>query len=90
MRAADDRITSFPAKLVKAVGSIQDLNEPVVIFSAFGENREEWNDNFASDINLMESLQLLFTHATDKDGKLVTKLSTLTKTWKDSRATMSY
>ena len=61
------------------MGSIQELNEPVVIFSAFGENREEWNDNFASGIDLMESLQQLFTHATDKDGKISHEIKYLDK-----------
>ena len=70
MGAVDDRITTFPEKLVQAIGSIQELNEPVVIFSAFGEDGNEWNNNFALGCNLMDNIQQLFTHATDKDGKI--------------------
>ena len=68
--AVDDRITTFPEKLVQAIGSIQELNEPVVIFSAFGEDGNEWNNNFALGCNLMDNIQQLFTQATDKDGKI--------------------
>ena len=93
----DDQITSFPAKLVEVVGSIQEVNvennnhfilfnvilqvnEPVVIFSAFGgDDGNEWNNNFELGRNLIIKLQELFTHAMDKDGRVLHEINYIDK-----------
>ena len=56
------------------------LMKPVAIFSAFaGEDGNEWNQNFEMGRNLMNNLQESFTHATDKDGKVLHEISQLYK-----------
>ena len=56
--------------MISAIGSINDVNESVVIFSAFVNSKEEWNLNVEMGRNMIDEIKIQFPVPMDKEQRI--------------------
>ena len=56
----DPSIQCFPKKIIDVVGSIDEVYEHCLIFSAYDNSSEDWNTNIEAGRELLDGMLLSF------------------------------
>jgi len=80
----DNRILSFPQSVMDAIGTVDDITQSSVVFSAFaGEDKDKWIENFLQGSKLIVELQRRFTKAQGPDCNIVYVVDYIPGYWED-------
>ena len=75
----DSSIQCFPKKIIDAVGSIDEVNEHCVIFSAYRNSSEDWNTNIAAGREILENIVAAFPEAVDQHNRVLHEVNYVIK-----------
>ena len=76
---SDNKIRTFPQKMLDEIGSAEDISENVVVFSAHGVRDADWRDNLEIGDDLITELPVKFKFAQDGEQKNLHELNYIVK-----------
>ena len=75
----DPSIQFFPQKIIDVVGSIDEVNEHCVIFSAYGNSSEDWNTNIEAGREILDNIVAAFPEAVDQRHRVLHEVNNVIK-----------
>ena len=76
---SDNKIRTFPKKMLDEIGCAEDISENVVVFSAHGVKDTDWRDNLEIGDDLITELPVKFKFAQDGEQKNLHELNYIVK-----------
>ena len=79
LSAKDPSIQCFPQKVIDTVGSVDEVNEHCVIFSAYGYSGRDWNTNIEAGREILDNIMVAFPEAFDQHHRVLHDINYVVK-----------